>query len=249
MAYRPTDKFKRDVINAVRRFNRTIDRLSRMYQSSDAPPIIPEKRSVRDILKSVESYDELRREVRSMNRFRNGKPMDVVNFQGQNMTRWQAQQIRYDIKTANAKREEIRNMIGYQEVKRPVDTENLGERHLVDLTGLDKATVNEYINSLHKETTFSGQYERLALMKENYKKSFRSNFDSDQISLLYEYVDQLSDEEFARYYVNNELEDVNYIYGPIDAAVRYNDTRDKLKAAVEDARAIRLANTGSEELP
>ena len=237
MAYKISDAMRDRLKKAVRDFNRVIDKTSKLYQSGDAAPVLPEKRSVRDILKDTQSYEELRRELRAMNRIKNAKAMDIVSFQGQDMTRWQAKQIRYDIRTANANREKIRDLIGYD---RAVDTENLRERRLVDLTNLSPKQLKEYFESLHSETFMSGQQARLKMLKDNYKEAIRKNFTRSKARKLISYINELEDDEFAEAYVNGEIEDTNFVYGPEEMNSRFTATQTSLLNALQSARSKRI---------
>lgn len=236
MAYKISDAMRERVKKAVRDFNRTIDKTSKMYQSGGTSPIIPTKRSTTDILKSTSSYAELRRELRSMNRITKGKATDIVNFQGKDMTIWQRDQIKYDIKAANRNRAEIRERTGYQSL---VDTENLRERKEIDLSELSPKQVNEYIESLHEESTSSGQEARLQLMMDNYKQSIRENFTEYEAKQIISRVNELSPLEFAQATFANRIKDNDFSYSSTQRKAKYNAIKTALDAEIKNVRKNR----------
>ena len=236
MAYNISDAMRERVKQAVRNFNKVIDKTSQMYQTGGKAPIIPTKRSTTDILKSTSSYAELRRELRSMNRITKGKATDIVNFQGKDMTIWQRDQIKYDIKAANRKRAEIRELTGYQSL---VDTENLRERKPIDLSDLSSKQINEYIEALHEETTSSGQEARLQLMMDNYKQSIRENFTEYEAKQIISRVNELSPLEFAQATFANRIKDNDFSYSSTQRKAKYNAIKTALDAEIKNARKNR----------
>ena len=74
--YNFTPRQNREIRNAVARFNRTVDRLNRMYGSDSVA--LPGKRTVSDIKSRILDRNDLMRELRSLNAIKRGRAADIV---------------------------------------------------------------------------------------------------------------------------------------------------------------------------
>ena len=74
--YNFTPRQNREIRNAVARFNRTVDRLNRIYGSDSVA--LPGKRTVSDIKSRILDRNDLMRELRSLNAIKRGRAADIV---------------------------------------------------------------------------------------------------------------------------------------------------------------------------
>lgn len=212
MAYKPSEKQNQRLKEAVKNFNRVITELNKQYGSGDSAPVIPEKRSMTDIKKNVSNYNEFRRELAALNRINKAKASDIVEFTNVKMTRYDVRELKNNIRQANKQRAAFRDIIGYDETR--TDTENLRERKMPDLKYLNKSQVEHIIESAASEALSKGQLERIKQLKENYKQGLRENFTKSQAKRMITMVNKMDDIKFANAYMNDELEDLTFIYGP-----------------------------------
>lgn len=212
MAYKPSEKQNQRLKEAVKNFNRVITQLNKQYGSGDSAPVIPEKRSMTDIKKNVSNYNEFRRELAALNRINKAKATDIVEFNNVKMTRYDVRELKNNIRQANKQRAKFRDIIGYDETR--TDTENLRERKMPDLKYLNKSQVEHIIESAASEALSKGQLERIKRLKENYKQGLRENFTKSQAKRMITMVNKMDDIQFANAYMNDELEDLTFIYGP-----------------------------------
>ena len=211
MAYKPTKKQNENLRAAVKRFNSTIDRLNKHYGSGGAAPIIPKKRTMKDIKNSVSNYNEFRRELAALNRITKGKAKDIVEFDNVKMLRYSVNELKNDIRQANKQRSAFRDIIGYNQMR--TDSENLRNRKMPDLNKLDREQIEKIMKSASQEALTSGQMARLEQLKENYKKGIRENVRKDDAERLENMVDQIDTITFANAYVNDEVENLEFVYG------------------------------------
>ena len=211
MPYKPTKKQNENLRAAVKRFNSTIDRLNRHYGSGGDAPIIPKKRTMKDIKKDISSYTEFRRELAALNRITKGKAKDIIEFDNVKMLRYSVNELKNDIRQANKQRAAFRDIIGYNQMR--TDSENLRNRKMPDLNKLDREQIEKIMKSASKEALTSGQMARLEQLKENYKKGIRENVRKDDAERLENMVDQIDTITFANAYVNDEVENLEFVYG------------------------------------
>ena len=211
MAYKPTKKQNENLRAAVKRFNSTIDRLNKHYGSGGDAPIIPQKRTMKDIKNSVSNYNEFRRQLASLNRITKGKAKDIVEFDNVKMLRYSVNELKNDIRQANKQRAAFRDIIGYNQMR--TDSENLRNRKVPDLNKLDREQIEKIMKSASQEALTSGQMARLEQLKENYKKGIRENVRKDDAERLENMVDQIDTITFANAYVNDEVENLEFVYG------------------------------------
>lgn len=229
MSYSFSKKQSRDIRNAVRRFNRVIDKLNQQYQSGGMAPIIPEKRTIKGIKENITNYNEFRRELASLNRLTRGKPSDktkptdIINYGGVEMTRYQAKQIKLDLAQTNKMRERYREKIGYDERKFLTDTENLGDRKMPNLENMSKTAIQRFIESIHTESTELGQNQRLILLRDNYIKGLEENFSKSQARRIKSKIMSMDLETFAGMYIRDEIPDIGFLYSKENSNARYSE--------------------------
>ena len=127
------------------------------------------------------------------------------------MLRYTVNELRNDIRQANKQRAAFRDIIGYNQMR--TDSENLRNRKMPDLKKLDREQIEKIMESARKETLTSGQMARLEQLKENYKKGIRENVRKDDAERLENMVDQIDTITFANAYVNDEVENLEFVYG------------------------------------
>lgn len=217
--YQPTDATKERLRKAVRDYNRIINKTSKQFAQSGENALLPPTRKYKDIVSTITSRSEMVRELRGLERIKKGKAMDIVDFGGVSMTRYEKQEIQYDIKRANIQRAKERELIKYE--KMPVDTENLHERKMVNLEGMTEEQINKWVNRLKKETYDANIDARLNLLRENYYHAIRQNQSKGQADRLIRKLNKMDAQQFASAYISGALPDMAVYYTSEDMQERY----------------------------
>ena len=210
MAYKMRKTSYENLRKAVNKVNRMIDRLNKQYQSADKPPIIPVKRDVKSLVESITSSDELKLTLRNLGNMAKKGSMDIISYEGAQMPRYMAEEIKSTLKQVNKQRSAMRHRLNYDPSM--VDTENLGERVLPNLEGASQKRVQDLIDSLKAEASEYGQQQRLMNLRQSYYKSIDENFSQFHADRLKNLLDQLDLDEFGRAYLNGDILDIGYIY-------------------------------------
>lgn len=189
---------KKEIDRVVRNFNQKIRRLEKMENYDKS--IIPEKVSTKKILSSVNSRNELLRNLRELRRFSKRGSESKVDILGQDITRWQ-----YDViknRVSSAKRKVSRDITKLETTKITISGREQKQT-------LAQTNTFEYNNLIAKRNALKKKIDKMSLedleklsatanriLSPNINKHFKGNFIKmlEDISYLYNYpIDKINE--------------------------------------------------------
>lgn len=232
------------IANAVRNFNRKIDR--RAKNPKYAGVILPQKQTVKGIKERIEKRSDLQRELNVLSRAGKKDAFKIIeNESGLRYTNYQKRENSIKVATINRKRSlELRRQAEKMVTaggmatgqKRGQMWSNRDEELRTKKNRTSKARTRgefeKFNANLEKLTNPKYDKEKMQRYKDNYKKGLLDalgGFAKDLIPL----VDQIDGEKLLDLFYENQEASIDFIYDPIDQGFKAEIIKDILTEALE----------------
>lgn len=232
-AYKLSQDLNRELTNAVRRFNRAIERMQKQERFSNV--IIPEKVTIRNIKKNIKNKRDFNRELNRLNRLKRPSAESVkINKYGIKAVNYVIDEMRRDVKRINESRRRERERILRQEATlggQPTGLTRgeLGGQRLAEIQpkraswqGISsKKAWEQLARSIEKQTAKDYDHEKKKKMQENYIKGLKANFGTKANRIISK-VRNMTPEEFYNAYMADQDLEFDFMYDEIEKDVKMN---------------------------
>lgn len=235
------DKQKETLRKEVKRFN------SKIYREKKKNPslaeFLPETKSVKELMKSITSANELAREVRSMEAlFRKGALDPITTTKGIKTTKWELKDLKRRTRIINSRRskemEKYSDDPAYQGVLGTIERNNLKPKQfnpdMYTVKGWDRIR-----DTIHRQAQDSYGSNKQKQYKENYLKAILNEYGEYAIRTgFYEYIKNLPAETLWNGYFESSFLDLQFHYSLHDKFQRIFTIWSEWDKAVEKRREM-----------
>lgn len=217
------------VANLVRQFNAKITRITKKNPSiAKALPERMNSQAIQQMYSQLTRKDFNRWVASTMRFLKRGADEIVTTKAGVKTTRWQLNEIRYNLQRINAERRArmerlqpatVRGTMGAIQELELTPRRNLSQTIPMEYWG-------KYVSGIEKQVLSSYTGEKMKLYKENYKKAILNEL-GNQEELL-ELVDSIPTSTLAEAYASDPDLQIGYIYYDIDIEDKVANLIEKL---------------------
>lgn len=224
----------RKVANLVRQFNTKITRITRKNPSiATALPDRMNSQAIQQMYSQLTRKDFNRWVASTMRFLRKGAEDVITTKAGVATTRWQLNEIRYNLNAINAERR--KRMERLQPSTRKGTMGAIQELELKPRRNLSQTIPRgywaKYVSGIEKQALSSYIVDKMQLYKENYKKAILNEL-GNQEELL-ELVDSIPTPTLADAYASDPDLQIRYIYYEIDVEAKVANLMEKLGGLLE----------------
>jgi hypothetical protein len=209
------DKDLRELERIVRNYNAKLNRVAE--KNPYIEDILPQKASIRELKKRIETRADFNRELNSLARFsRKGSEEIVYTEKGLPLTKYEVNETKLKTRIVNQKRSNERKRLGISEARGTMgqaENQNLRPKNF-NLNKNGKEW-EKFVESLDKEIRGNFKGELLEGYKNNYISALRRNLGEggEKLAKMLEGVDP---ETLYNNSVSNPLLSLDFIYDPLE---------------------------------
>ena len=222
------------VANLVRQFNAKITRTAKKNPSiASALPDRMNSQAIQQMYSQLTRKDFNRWVASTMRFLRKGAETVVKTKAGVSTTRWQLNEIRYNLNAINAERRKRMERLQpstYRGTMGAIQELELQPRRNMSQT-ITPEYWEQYVRGIEKQVLSSYVSGKMELYKENYKKAILNEL-GNQEELL-DIVDKIPADTLAEVYASDPGLQINYIYYDIDIAEKVANLMEKLGGLLE----------------
>ena len=207
---------EQELSKAVRKFNAKRTRLINKFPEMEE--YLPDKLSVKDIRKNVQTRREFKNELKSIERFmRKGAEKPIVTETGIKTTVYEKKEVGIKVRTLNIRKTAERKKADVSTEKGTMGTikaNNLLPKKY-DIDKIKKSDWDKFKQSVEKQIKDSYTSDRDSRYKENFLKGLDNAY-GEKAEYLIELVKQIDPETLVQMYYDNPILQIDFIYDPIE---------------------------------
>lgn len=229
--WRNTDE--KELAKAVRKFNAKRTRL--LKQVPELEEFLPPKASTKEIRKSVQTRQDFKNELNSLERFmRKGAEKPIVTKEGIKTTVYEKKEISIKVRAINQRRANELKKAAPSTEKGTMGTvrENNLKPKQYDIDKIKKSDWKKFVESVEKQSKDSYASDRYDRYKENFIKGLENAF-GEKGSELIEIAKQIDAETLTQMYYDDPILQIDFIYDPLEMQVKIDAMEEHLTGYLE----------------
>lgn len=215
------DVDRKKLSNTVRQFNAKLTRTLKKHPEFEK--FLPERITVADVKKNIETRNDYNREIKSLLRFlKTGAEMPYTSKTGIQTTLWERREIGIKVAVINRQRTAERkraNVSSFTGTMGSIQQNNL----LPKKYNIDKIRLkdwNKFVQGVEKQVKEHYFTEKNIQYKNNYIQALLNIFNSQDARNIIEIINDIEPDDFINLFYEDPVLQLDFIYDPLEASLK-----------------------------
>lgn len=225
---------KKEVTNAVRKFNSKITRT--IKKNPELAEYLPKRLTTKEFIEKIETRQDFKRELNSVERFmKKGAESPITTDKGIKTTKWEKKEVGLKVaiinrrRTIEAKKADVST---YKGTMGTIESNNLKPK-VYNIDNIRANDWDKYVKAVEKQVRATYQDEKIEKYKQNYLNAILENLgDSEETMELYNYVQGLDAEFMYKIYYDDPVLQIQFTSDPLPVETIVENALEHWKRAV-----------------
>lgn len=241
--YKFSKEQNRTINNAVRRFNRKLERLAKNPKYGGV--ILPDRATVSGLKNRVNNKRDIQRELNRLDRLmKKGAERIVLTETGLFITAYERKEVAIQLRAVNARMTRLRNIANKTKDKRTgmerglmYGTENPEFRKRINKLdqARNKKELRLFTNEVFNLSNLNYEKERMEKYKRNYIKGIKNEMGKYAKELI-QYVKSIPAKDLVDMYYQDPDMSLQFLYDPSEQSAKYNYMKSRFQEYFENIK-------------
>lgn len=225
---------KKEVTNAVRKFNSKITRT--LKKNPEWAEYLPQRITTKELIAKSETRQDFKRELNAINRFmKKGAERPITTDKGIKTTLWEKKEVGLKVAIINRRRTneaKKANVSTYKGTMGTIESNNLKHK-VYNIDNIRANDWDKYIKAVEKQIRTNYQGDKVEKYKENYLRAILENLgDSEETMKLYNYVQGIDADFMYGIYYDDPVLQIQFTSDPLPVDTIVENALEHWKRAV-----------------